>query len=112
MELEYRLEKKKVLEDLRWLSDPQMASLVTIKLAIKTVQNGKPESLYDAMEPNQENMEYEGTAIFSDNPTNAMKHTCDRSLVKQNAKTLAPEKTYCLTETRYSKECVEYLSLY
>ena len=79
-----------------------MASLVTLKLAIKTVQNGKPESLYDAMEPNQENMEYEGTAIFLDNPTGAMKHTCDRSMVKQNAKTLAPEKTYCLTETRSS----------
>ena len=41
-----------------------MASLVTLKLAIKTDQNGKPESLCDAMEPNQENNENEGIATF------------------------------------------------
>ena len=37
------------LEQLGWLSVPQMAAQSTIQLATKTLQNKNPENLYDAL---------------------------------------------------------------
>jgi hypothetical protein len=44
--------RRKGLEELGWLSVPQMAAQATIKLAIKTIQHKKPESLYKALATN------------------------------------------------------------
>jgi hypothetical protein len=41
--------RSKGLEELGWLSVPQMAAQTTIKLAIKTIQHKKPENLYEAL---------------------------------------------------------------